>query len=99
MLLWTFIVFLKILLRTLSCLVAHENLQYLATDCSFYQTPTPTAAARSESKSGLIISIEKKKMVVCCNLLKDSRVPNLMLNGVAIDKVCNQAKKSRMLRG
>ena len=32
-----------------------------ATDCSFYQTPTPTAAARNESKSGLIISIEKKK--------------------------------------
>ena len=60
MLLWTFIVF-KILLRTLSCLVAHEHLQYLATDCSFYQTPTPTAAAQNESKSGLIISIEKKK--------------------------------------
>ena len=36
-------------------------MQYIATDCSFYQTPTPTAAARNESKSGLIISIEKKK--------------------------------------
>ena len=35
-------------------------MQYIATDCSFYQTPTPTAAARNESKSGLIISIEKK---------------------------------------
>ena len=53
--------FFKLLLRTLSCLVAHEHLQYIATDCSFYQTPTPTAAARNESKSGLIISIEKKK--------------------------------------
>ena len=56
--------FFKLLLRTLSCLVAHEHLQYIATDCSFYQTPTPTAAARNESKSGLIISIEKKKMAV-----------------------------------
>ena len=50
-----------VVLQTLSCLVAHEHLQYLATDCSFYQTPTPTAAVRNESKSGLIISIEKKK--------------------------------------
>ena len=28
--------FFKLLLRTLSCLVAHEHLQYIATDCSFY---------------------------------------------------------------
>ena len=62
--------FFKLLLRTLSCLVAHEHLQYIATDCSFYQTPTPTAAARNESKSGLIISIEKKKKMAHCIGLK-----------------------------
>ena len=28
-------------------------------------------------------------MVFCCNLLKDIPVPNIMLNGVAIDKVSN----------
>ena len=32
----------------------------LLKDCSFYQTPTPTAAARNESNYGLITSIEEE---------------------------------------
>ena len=36
-------------------------MQYLATDCSFYQTPTLTAAARNESNAGLITSIEEEE--------------------------------------
>ena len=34
-------------------------------------------------------SAKSNVMVFCCNLLKDIPVPNLMLNGVAIDKVYN----------
>ena len=34
-------------------------------------------------------SAKSNVMVFCCNLLKDIPVPNLMLNGVAIDKVSN----------
>ena len=34
-------------------------------------------------------SAKSNVMVFCCNLLKDIPDPNLMLNGVAIDKVYN----------
>ena len=37
------------------------SLQYLAIDCRFYHTRTPTAAARNESKSGLILPIEEEE--------------------------------------
>ena len=36
-------------------------MQYLAKGCSFYHTPTPTAAARNETNSGLITSIEEEE--------------------------------------
>ena len=59
--------------------------KYLATDCSFYQTPTPTAAARNESKSGLIISIENeniwKEQAIASGFCEtaDGSVPNRKL--------------------
>ena len=34
-------------------------------------------------------SAKSNVMVFCCNLLKDISVPNVMLNGVAIDKISN----------
>ena len=34
---------------------------YFAKYCSFYNTPTPTAAARIESNAGLITSIEEEE--------------------------------------